>query len=130
MVAGREAGYREWDPEVIGVDTAPSGPSSPSFAAGVRGLLLSEAGEVQLGARLARAPGRVRSGPVRQERCHRRGIRALWFTALGIHGADGAARALVDHVTGEMTLADADGTSWRATGLPPAERHHRGRAAT
>jgi fructose-1,6-bisphosphatase/inositol monophosphatase family enzyme len=39
---------------------------------------------------------------------YRRGIRALWFTGIGLWGLDGAARAagLVDHITGELVLAD------------------------
>jgi fructose-1,6-bisphosphatase/inositol monophosphatase family enzyme len=117
VVAGREAGYREWDPEVIGVDTAAERAVIAVLRrAGVRGLLLSEeAGEVQLGGK-AHAGAEVVyvvMDPFDGSMLYRRGIRALWFSALGIYGADGAARAagLVDHVTGEMVLADADGAS-------------------
>jgi fructose-1,6-bisphosphatase/inositol monophosphatase family enzyme len=125
VVAGREAGYREWDPEVIGVDTAAERAVIAVLRrAGVRGLLLSEeAGEVHLG-------GKPRAGtaattptgtevvyvvmdPFDGSMLYRRGIRAFWFTALGIYGQDGVARAagLVDHVTGEVVLADAAGAS-------------------
>ena len=44
---------------------------------------------------------------------YRRGIRAHWFTAVGIYGQDGLPRGagLVDHLTGEVVLADAGGAS-------------------
>jgi fructose-1,6-bisphosphatase/inositol monophosphatase family enzyme len=42
---------------------------------------------------------------------YRRGIRAHWFTALGIYGSDERPRAagVMDHLAGEMVLADAAG---------------------
>ena len=53
VVAGREAGYRAWDPEVIGVDTATERAVITALKRhGVRGTLLSEeAGEKALTAR-------------------------------------------------------------------------------
>ena len=53
VVAGREAGYRPWDPEVIGVDTAAERAIIAALRrAGVRGTLLSEeAGEARMGER-------------------------------------------------------------------------------
>jgi len=116
VVGGREAGYRAWDPEVIGVDTAAEQAVIGVLRrARVRGLLLSEeAGEVHLGGKGREAVAAQTDvvymvmDPFDGSMLYRRGIRALWFTALGIYGQDGAARAagLVDHVTGEVVLAD------------------------
>ena len=119
VVGGREAGYRAWDPEVIGVDTAAEQAVIGVLRrARVRGLLLSEeAGEVHLGGKGREAVAAQTDvvymvmDPFDGSMLYRRGIRALWFTALGIYGQDGAARAagLVDHVTGEVVLADEAG---------------------
>ena len=114
VVAGRAAGYRSWDPEVIGVDTAAERAVIRVLErAGVHGTLLSEeAGERPL--------GRVRRGaesvyaildPFDGSMLYRRGIRAHWLTALGLYGEDGTARAagVIDHVHGEVILADRAG---------------------
>jgi fructose-1,6-bisphosphatase/inositol monophosphatase family enzyme len=115
VVAGREAGYRPWDPEVIGVDTAAERAIIGALRrGGVRGTLLSEeAGETTLEGRSARAdtaiePVYVIQDPFDGSLLYRRGIRAHWFTALGIYGQDGKPRAAgaMDHITGEMVLAD------------------------
>jgi fructose-1,6-bisphosphatase/inositol monophosphatase family enzyme len=117
VVGGREAGYRGWDPEVIGVDTAAERAVMRVLRrAGVRGRLLSEeAGEVPLdGTRgVITEPVYVVMDPFDGSMLYRRGIRAHWFTALGIYGEDGRARAagLVDHVTGERVVADGAGAS-------------------
>src|SRR5262249_30686458 len=117
VVGGREAGYRGWDPEVIGVDTAAERAVMRVLRrAGVRGRLLSEeAGEVPLdGMRGASSePVYVVMDPFDGSMLYRRGIRAHWFTALGIYGEDGLAQAagLVDHVTGERVVADRAGAS-------------------
>jgi fructose-1,6-bisphosphatase/inositol monophosphatase family enzyme len=118
VVRGREAGYRPWDPEVIGVDTATeSAVIGVLRRAGVRAYLLSEeAGAVEIG----RAPaGATRHGqpvyvvmdPFDGSLLYRRGIRAHWFTAIGIYGRDGEpwAAGVTDHITGEVLLADAAG---------------------
>ncbi|MBI3454328.1 MAG: hypothetical protein HY002_00880 [Candidatus Rokubacteria bacterium] len=114
VVAGRAAGYRPWDPEVIGVDTAAERAVIGALRrAGVRGTLLSEeAGERPMG-RTGRQPEPVYAilDPFDGSLMYRRGIRAHWFTALGIYGADGSPRAagLIDHITGEVILADRAG---------------------
>jgi fructose-1,6-bisphosphatase/inositol monophosphatase family enzyme len=118
VVAGREAGYRPWDPEVIGVDTTAERAIIGALRrAGVRGTLLSEeAGETTLEGRSARAgtaiePVYVIQDPFDGSLLYRRGIRAHWFTALGIYGQDEKPRAagVIDHITGETVLADAAG---------------------
>jgi len=114
VVAGREAGYRPWDPEVIGVDTATERAVIRALERhGVAGTLLSEeAGERPLGKRSGVSePVYVVMDPFDGSLLYRRGIRAHWFTALGIHGADGTPRAagIVDHITGEIALADPAG---------------------
>ena len=117
VVAGREAGYRAWDPEVIGVDTAAERAVIGVLRrAGVHGLLLSEeAGEVRLGRkpRSNEEPVHVVMDPFDGSMLYRRGIRAHWFTAVGIYGQDGLPRVagLVDHLTEEVVLADAGGAS-------------------
>lgn len=118
VVAGREAGYRSWDPEVIGVDTAAERAIIGALRrAGVRGTLLSEeAGETTLGTPFNRsAPGTepvyVIQDPFDGSLLYRRDIRAHWFTAVGIYGQDEKPRAAgtIDHITGEIILADAAG---------------------
>ncbi|MBI4572434.1 MAG: hypothetical protein HY713_04000 [candidate division NC10 bacterium] len=118
VVRGREAGYRPWDPEVIGVDTAAERAIIGALRRrGIQGTLLSEeVGETSLGARGARSaagaePVYVIQDPFDGSLLYRRGIRAHWFTALGIYGQDGQPRAagVVDHITGETVLADAAG---------------------
>ncbi len=118
VVAGREAGYRPWDPEVIGVDTAAERAIIGTLRrAGVRGILLSEeAGESTLGARSGRSdagaePVYVIQDPFDGSLLYRRGIQAHWFTALGIYGHDEKPRAagVIDHITGELVLADPAG---------------------
>lgn len=120
VVAGREAGYRPWDPEVIGVDTAAERAMIGALRrAGVRGTLLSEeAGETIL----REGPGRSAPGPeavyVIQDPfdgslLYRRDIRAHWFSAIGIYGRDEKPRAAgtIDHITGEIVLADTGGAA-------------------
>lgn len=118
VVAGREAGYRSWDPEVIGVDTAAERAIIGALRrAGVRGTLLSEeAGETPLGGRSGRPasgtePVYVIQDPFDGSLLYRRDIRAHWFTAVGVYGQDEQPRAAgtIDHITGEMVLADAAG---------------------
>jgi fructose-1,6-bisphosphatase/inositol monophosphatase family enzyme len=119
VVRGREAGYRPWDPEVIGVDTATEGAVIGVLRrAGVRAYLLSEeAGAVEIGS----GPGARTGGgepvyvvmdPFDGSLLYRRGIRAHWFTAIGVYGRDAEPRAagVTDHITGEVILADASGT--------------------
>jgi fructose-1,6-bisphosphatase/inositol monophosphatase family enzyme len=79
-------------------------------------LLSEEAGETTLIGRSARAgtaiePVYVIQDPFDGSLLYRRGIRAHWFTALGIYGQDGKPRAAgaMDHITGEMVLADPAG---------------------
>jgi fructose-1,6-bisphosphatase/inositol monophosphatase family enzyme len=118
VVAGREAGYRPWDPEVIGVDTATERAVITALKhQGVRGTLLSEeAGEKALTARSgvpspATEPVYIVMDPFDGSLLYRRGIRAHWFTALGIYGQDGTPRAagVIDHTTAEVTVADSAG---------------------
>ena len=118
VVRGREAGYRSWDPEVIGVDTATERAAIGALRRrGVHGTLLSEeAGQTTLGGRSGRfaasiEPVYVVQDPFDGSLLYRRDIRAHWFTALGIYGQDEKPRAagVVDHITGEIILADADG---------------------
>jgi len=118
VVAGREAGYRPWDPEVIGVDTAAERAMIAALRrGGLRGTLLSEeAGEARLGERRAGSDARrevvyVIADPFDGSLLYRRGIRAHWFTALGIYGLDEQPRAAgtMDHITGEIVLADDRG---------------------
>jgi fructose-1,6-bisphosphatase/inositol monophosphatase family enzyme len=116
VVAGRADGYRPFDPEVIGVDTAAEDAAVAALRrAGVHGTLLSEeAGErllprPQVGA--CPEPVHVVMDPFDGSMLYRRGIRALWYTAIGLWGLDGTPRAagLVDHVTGELVLSDGRG---------------------
>jgi len=114
VVGGRADGYRAWDPEVIRVDTAAERAVIGALArAGVRGTLFSEeAGERSFGrGGGAREPVHAVLDPFDGSMLYRRGIRALWFTALGLYGQDGRPHAagVVDHVTGELVLADAAG---------------------
>ncbi len=118
VVGGREAGYRSWDPEVIGVDTAAERAMIAALRRrGVRGTLLSEeAGETRLRERRAGSDARgelvyVIQDPFDGSLLYRRDIRAHWFTAVGIYGIDGTPRAagVMDHITGEIVLADAAG---------------------
>jgi len=120
VVAGREAGYRPWDPEVIGVDTATERAVITALKRhGVRGTLLSEeAGEKSLTARSgvpspATEPVYIVMDPFDGSLLYRRGIRAHWFTALGIYGRDGTPRAsgIIDHTTAEITVADSAGAA-------------------
>ena len=116
VVAGRAEGYRPFDPEVIGVDTAAEGAAVTALRrAGIHGTLLSEeAGERPLPRPRTGAcpePVYVVMDPFDGSMLYRRGIRALWYTGLGLWGLDGTARAagLVDHITGELVLADGSG---------------------
>lgn len=118
VVAGREEGYRSWDPEVIGVDTAAERAIIAALRrAGVRGTLLSEeAGETTLRGSANRSaagtePVYVIQDPFDGSLLYRRDIRAHWFTAIGIYGQDEKPRAAgaMDHITGEIVLADATG---------------------
>jgi fructose-1,6-bisphosphatase/inositol monophosphatase family enzyme len=118
VVRGREAGYRPWDPEVIGVDTATERATIGALRRrGVRGTLLSEeVGRATLGGRsggsaASTEPVYVVQDPFDGSLLYRRDIRAHWFTALGIYGQDEKPRAagVMDHITGEIVLADADG---------------------
>lgn len=135
VVAGREAGYRPWDPEVIRVDTATErAVVSVLKRWGLRGTLLSEeAGEKPIVPRSglrspAPEPVYVIMDPFDGSLLYRRGIRAHWFTALGIYGMDEAPRAagIVDHISGEIALADAAGavrlsrSGTKPTALHPA----------
>jgi fructose-1,6-bisphosphatase/inositol monophosphatase family enzyme len=114
VVAGRAEGYRPFDPEVIAVDTAAETAAVAALRrAGIHGTLLSEeAGERPLPRPRTGAvpePVHVVMDPFDGSMLYRRGIRALWYTAIGLWGmSDGAPRAagLVDHVTGELVLAD------------------------
>jgi len=118
VVAGRKAGYRSWDPEVIGVDTAAERAIIGALRRrGIRGTLFSEeVGEARLGERRVGSSGRgevvyVIQDPFDGSLLYRRDIRAHWFTALGIYGLDETPRAAgtMDHITGEIVLADAAG---------------------
>jgi fructose-1,6-bisphosphatase/inositol monophosphatase family enzyme len=116
VVRGREAGYRPWDPEIIGVDTATERAIIGVLRRrGIRGTLLSEeAGEARLGERRSDGPSEpvyVIQDPFDGSLLYRRDIRAHWFTALGIYGLDETPRAagVMDHITGEIVLADAAG---------------------
>ena len=118
VVSGREAGYRPWDPEVIGVDTVAERAITETLKrAGVRGTLFSEeAGEARLGERRGGGNSRgelvyVIQDPFDGSLLYRRDIRAHWFTAVGVYGVDETARAagVIDHITGEMVLADTAG---------------------
>jgi fructose-1,6-bisphosphatase/inositol monophosphatase family enzyme len=113
VVAGRAEGYRPFDPEVIGVDTAAEKAAIGALrGAGVHGTLLSEeAGERPLARRRTAAapePVYVVMDPFDGSMLYRRGIRAMWYTGIGLWALDGAPRAagLVDHVTGELVLSD------------------------
>ena len=114
VVAGRAEGYRPFDPEVIGVDTAAEKAAVAALRhAGIHGTLLSEeAGEQPLPRHRRgafREPVYVVMDPFDGSMLYRRGIRAMWYTGIGLWALDGAPRAagLVDHVTGELVLSDA-----------------------
>ena len=118
VVAGREEGYRPWDPEVIAVDTAAERAIVGALRrGGIRGTLLSEeAGKMTMSARSARSQGGsepvyVIMDPFDGSLLYRRGIQAHWFSALAIYGQDAQPRAagVTDHITGEIILADAGG---------------------
>ena len=118
VVAGRKAGYRSWDPEVIAVDTAAERAAVTALRrGGVHGTLLSEeAGEMPLRGRFGRAdsgsePVYVIMDPFDGSMLYRRGIRAHWFSALGMYGRDGLAKAagVIDHLSGEVVIADRAG---------------------
>ena len=120
VVAGRKAGYRSWDPEVIAVDTAAERAAVTALRrGGVRGTLLSEeAGEMLLGGRFGRSdsgaePVFVIMDPFDGSMLYRRGIRALWFTALAFYGQEGEPRAagVIDHNSGEVIVADQAGAA-------------------
>ncbi len=114
VVAGRESGYRPWDPETIAVDTAAERAIIASLRQnGVHGSLLSEeAGAKTLlpgrARMLAPGPAYVVVDPFDGSMLYRRGFPAQWFTAIGIHGQDGRpiAAGVIDHLGGEITLAD------------------------
>jgi len=131
VVRGRPEGYRAWDPEVIAVDTAAERAVRRALRAhGVWGTLLSEeAGEAAFGVPSARVePVFVVLDPFDGSLLYRRGIRAHWFTALGIYAPDGRPRAagVVDHVNDEVVLADTRGTVRLAQ---PGARAQRARPA-
>jgi fructose-1,6-bisphosphatase/inositol monophosphatase family enzyme len=114
VVAGRAEGYRPFDPDVIAVDTAAERAVIRALGrAGVHGTLLSEeAGEQPLGRPRGRGePVYAILDPFDGSLLYRRGIRALWFTGLGLYGQDGTPRAagVIDHVNGEVVVADAAG---------------------
>ena len=118
VVRGREAGYRPWDPEVLGVDTATERAVIGVLRrAGVQAYLLSEeAGVVELGRGAGAGAGRggpvcIVMDPFDGSLLYRRGIRAHWFTAIGIYRRNGEpwAAGITDHITGEVILADASG---------------------
>ncbi len=118
VVRGRESGYRPWDPDVIGVDTAAERAMISALRRlGIHGTLLSEeAGETKLGVRPSRSTTLneavyVIQDPFDGSLLYRRGIQAFWFTALGIYGRDEKPRAagVIDHITGEVILADGAG---------------------
>ncbi len=120
VVAGREAGYRPWDPEVIAVDTAAERAVRAVLRrGGIRGTLLSEeAGETTITGRTSRSrtgsePVYVIMDPFDGSLLYRRGIPAHWYSALGIYGQGGQPRAagVTDHITGETILADAAGVA-------------------
>jgi fructose-1,6-bisphosphatase/inositol monophosphatase family enzyme len=134
VVAGRPAGYRPWDPEVIGVDTATERAVIAVLRKhGVTGTMLSE----EVGQKELRAPAGTSAGepvyvildPFDGSLLYRRGIPAHWITAIGIYGMEGGPRAsgVIDHICGEIALADAAGAfrltgrSTRATPLRPSE---------
>lgn len=127
VVAGRAEGYRPFDPEVIGVDTAAERAAVLALRrAGIHGTLLSEeAGERPLPRPRAGAglePVYVVMDPFDGSMLYRRGIRALWYTAIGLWGLDATPRAagLVDHVTGELVLADGrEVRRWVRSGARP-----------
>lgn len=127
VVAGRAEGYRPFDPEVIGVDTAAEGAAVTALRrAGIHGTLLSEeAGERRLPRPRRGAcpePVHVVMDPFDGSMLYRRGIRALWYTAIGLWGLDGTPRAagLVDHVTGELVLSAGAGVRrWSRPGARP-----------
>jgi len=119
VVRRREAGYRPWDPEVIGVDTAAERAMIGALRRwGVRGTLLSEeAGETTIGEGGGGSESwgelvYVIQDPFDGSLLYRRDIRAHWFTALGIYRLDETPRAagVMDHITGEIVLADSAGT--------------------
>ena len=118
VVRGREGGYRPWDPEVIGVDTATEQAVVGVLRrAGLRAYLLSEeAGALEIGRGIGAGSGPdepvcVVMDPFDGSLLYRRGIRAHWFTAIGIYRRTGEPRAagITDHITGEVILADASG---------------------
>jgi fructose-1,6-bisphosphatase/inositol monophosphatase family enzyme len=120
VVAGRADGYRPFDPDVIAVDTAAERAVIRALREhAVHGTLLSE----EAGRRPLAPRGRPGGEPVYAvcdpfdgSLLYRRGIRALWFTALGLYGEDGTPRAagVIDHVTGELVLATPAGAVRRA----------------
>jgi fructose-1,6-bisphosphatase/inositol monophosphatase family enzyme len=133
VVAGRAEGYRPFDPEVIGVDTAAESAAVTALRrAGIHGTLLSEeAGERPLRRPRTGAcpdPVYVVMDPFDGSMLYRRGIRALWYTGIGLWALDGTPRAagLVDHVTGELVLSDGREVHQWAR---PRSRPHRPRPA-
>ena len=132
VVAGRAEGYRPLDPDVLAVDTATERAVTRSLArSGIHGTLLSEeAGERPLGRR--RGSGAAVYAvldPFDGSLMYRRGIRAHWFTALGLYGQDATPRAsgVMDHINGEVVLADAAGVVRLARPGARPERVHPGR---
>ena len=127
VVAGRAEGYRPFDPEVIGVDTAAERAAVLALRrAGIHGTLHSEeAGERPLPRPRAGAglePVYVVMDPFDGSMLYRRGIRALWYTAIGLWGLDATPRAagVVDHVSGELVLADGrEVRRWVRSGARP-----------
>lgn len=120
VVAGRMAGYRSWDPEVIAVDTAAERAAVAALRrGGVRGTLLSEeAGETLLRGRSGPAdagtePVYVIMDPFDGSMLYRRGLRSHWFSALAIYGRDQQAKAagVIDHNSGEVVIADEAGAA-------------------
>jgi fructose-1,6-bisphosphatase/inositol monophosphatase family enzyme len=120
VVAGRADGYRPFDPDVIAVDTATERAVIRALRQhAVHGTLLSEeAGRRPLpsGRRPGGEPVYAVCDPFDGSLLYRQGIRALWFTALGLYGEDGTARAagVIDHVTGELALATPAGAVRRS----------------
>jgi fructose-1,6-bisphosphatase/inositol monophosphatase family enzyme len=111
VIATRQAGYREWDPEVIRIDRELENIYLSALQqTGWRVTLLSE--EVQQ----VELPGEGEPlfavcDPFDGSALYRRGIRAFWFTAFALYGADGnpLAAAVGDLLNNRVEFCDADG---------------------
>lgn len=137
VVAGRAPGYRPWDPDTLAVDTAAERAAVRALERrGLHGTLLSEeAGKVPFGRARGAGPEagvHVVMDPFDGSVMYRRGIPAFWFTALGVYGRDGRPRAagLIDHLSGEMVLADGRGAARHGPGPGPPRPLRPARTAT